>query len=169
MRSFSPSMIRVATSTVSPTANCGISFFNELCSTASTILLTMVISCKSQTDYSNSKSQSWISNGSLLRASFLPQIRPPCLRPDLSLLHPPLGNRRMISAQQHLGHVHPSKLPRPSVLRILQQTIGKCLLDCTFLRAQCTRKQPHYGIYHNHRRQFATAEHVVADRQFQRL
>src|SRR5689334_21003934 len=68
-----------------------------------------------------------------LRGPARPQIRPPCPRDLLPLLHPPLGDLAVVSGDQDLRHapldpVRSGPRRRPRVVRVLQQSVLETLL-----------------------------------------
>ena len=136
MRSLSPSTMRVCTSTVSPTSNCGTSCLEV------GLLDVFDDFVGHGTLRSAGKYQSLISNfifGLFVLQVRLPQVRPALLRSFLSLLQPPLGDRRVVAAEQDVRDAHPAKLPRAGVLRILEQPVGERLVGRAVFGAQGTR------------------------------
>src|SRR4051812_22680884 len=136
-RSLSPSTMRVATSTVSPTWNFGGSFFRWACSTPLRMLFVMILSpifCFFAMH---------ASGGRLVLSvqPRLPQVGPSVPRPRLPLLQSPLRDQRVVAAQQHVRHAHAAIFARLGVLRILQQAVGERLVRRSRRRAECAGEE----------------------------
>lgn len=101
MRDLPSSTIFNWTSTVSPTLNCGISFFKNFASTNLTILLS--ISYPFPFD----------------------DVRPALSSPLQCFRRAPGFNLPMVSAQQNLRHLFPYEFCRPCILRILEHSAFK--------------------------------------------
>src|SRR3954451_19679379 len=161
MRSLSPSTIRVCTSTVSPTSNCGTSLrIPKFVSTCWRSWLIMAAHSRVLTHapaaFARSRGASRLLLLRLLVKVRLPQVRPALLRSQFPLLEAPPGDRAVVAAEQHVRHAHPAKLARARVLRILEQAIRKTLVGRSVLCSQCSGQQADDRIDHDHRRQLAT-------------
>ncbi len=79
------------------------------------------------------------------------------------LLTAPPGDGAVVAAQKDLRNPPATKLYRPRVVRIFEQSIAKGLLDGG-AGGEHTRYQTAYRIYQHHRRQLAAGQHEVAQR-----
>lgn len=84
------------------------------------------------------------------------------------MVFPPAFNRLVVTRKQYLGNFQAAVLTRPSVLRVFQPTIplGKGIVHAAFFVTEYAGRQPHYGVNHDHRADFAAVEDVIADRNF---
>ena len=78
---------------------------------------------------------------------------------------PPLANLAVMARDQHVGNFPVPELRRPRVVRIVEQPARKRIAGDRIFVADDTRNQPRHRVDDDERRQFAAAEHVVADRQ----
>src|SRR5688500_4339489 len=164
MRAFSPSVLRVATSTVSPTWNCGTSVFRYGCSTVCISRLIMASSPISSVVTSSAASRLAL-RSPLVR---LPHVGPTRPRANFPLLQPPLRDGGVVAAEEHVRHAHAPEFAGPRVLRVLDQPVRERLVGRPVFGPEGPGQQTHDGVDHDHRRQLAAAEHVIADAHFAR-
>jgi len=93
------------------------------------------------------------------------QVGPPLLSSLLALLAPPLGDRLMVAAEQHVGHGVPAVLARPGVLGKLEPAVllGERVVLAALLVSQHVGDQANDAVDHRHRRHLAAVEHIVSD------
>ncbi len=83
---------------------------------------------------------------------------------------PPLRDRRVVPAQQYLGHFQAAEHPRSGVLRVFEPAVlAVRLVGRTQLVAEHAGDEADHGVDHDHRRHFAAVADEVADRDFHRV
>src|SRR4051812_42480485 len=88
-------------------------------------------------------------------------------RPLAALLQPPLAHLAVVARQQDLRHGVAVPVVRPRVVRVLRgalERVAERLLDRAVLVPERPRQLAQHGVRHGHRRQLASRQHVVADR-----
>src|SRR5690349_21737625 len=156
MRSLSPSRTLTCTFTVSPACICGRSV---ICVFSTTSIAPMGDSLLRF----HQLSQDFLLFHIQLRVG--QQIRPPQQRQLERLTLAPFPNLAVMARNQHVGNFPLSKLRRPRVVRVVEKTPRKRITRDRVLVPNHSGNQPGDRIDDDKGRQFAPAQHVVADRQ----
>src|SRR5712691_8653661 len=93
------------------------------------------------------------------------ELRPPEPGAAERLLQPPALDLRMVAREKHRRHRLARVRFRPRVLRAVEQPVHERVLLGRQPVPERTGQLPHHGIDHDHRRELAAREHIVADRQ----
>src|SRR5690625_4821662 len=165
-----PSVTRTWTTTESPGANSGTSCFS--CSASSCAMMLLLMPCSTMLKVCAIALRSllevvhvFVQPGLLLGGEppLFQQLRPSLPGPAQGLLQPPALDVPVVPRPQHLRHPLATKHLGAGVVGAVQQPVAEGVLLGRFLVAQGPRQQPGHRIHQHHGRQFAAAEHVVAD------
>ena len=91
------------------------------------------------------------------------QIGPALPSDPQRLLAPPFRDRLVIAREQHLGDGAALPFARPGVMRIFEQAGLETLGNAGFRLAHHAGDQPHAGVEHGERGDFAARKDVIAD------
>jgi hypothetical protein len=72
----------------------------------------------------------------------------------------------MTPPEEHIWNGPATILRRASVLRVLKQTICERFVRRRAIVSKGSWKLPRHRVYQDHRREFATSQNIVADRNF---
>src|SRR5579871_6025072 len=191
-RSLSPSLIFTWTRTVSPGRNAGMSVRWDLASSFSMIRFDMMVILrlsisKSRSILSGHAALDVVQNSTVFVAQFraFQQVRTVAQRFLQCLLAPPAADLVVIAVEQNFRHRHTAKIRGTRVVRIVEQSAGTAgrIRCCVFRNpadflvlgerflprgsfvSHSPRQQPRDRFNYYGRRQLATTQHVVADRQ----
>ena len=70
----------------------------------------------------------------------------------------------MITRQQNVRNFHPPKVGWPRVLRTFEEIATETVIGGRLRIAEHPRQQSHHRIYHDHRRDRAIGQHIIANR-----
>src|SRR5208337_4700880 len=181
-RSFSPSRILTCTLIVSPGPNFGMSVRRDFANSFSIMGLRITFSFL--TLALNLGQQFLVFRR---QRNPLQQVGTVAQRFCQSRFAAPAANLVVVAVHQHFRYAHAAKIRGPRVMRIVEQSagnagrtrsIGLCgagalarelrerLLPRRILVADRARNQPRNRVHNYRRTQFATAQHIVADRNF---
>ena len=97
------------------------------------------------------------------RSAALPQVRTQLAGSFYALFFAPLGNSAVIAAEKHIRNLHPSKILRARIMRILQQSAAEGFISGRAFIAQRPLQQAHNGINQRQGRNLSAGQNVVAD------
>src|ERR1700676_2320512 len=144
-RSLSPSLILTCTLMVSPGLNSGC---------VASLFLFRILAMVAFCIISSLLSQTFQQIGAL-PLGFLP-----CCAST------PLANLFVVAADQHFGHLPAAKLRGPGIVRPIEQPfLAERLVHGGTFIPQHSGSEAGHCIYHHRRRQFATAQHIIANRK----